>query len=114
MVVVSSAVTSDNKEVKLAAQSKKTVLRRAEMLNILMKQHKKKIAVTRTHGKTTTTAMITTILESNQIDPTYLIGSKRIDNDHNANLGNSDYFVTESDESDGSFLCMSPNVGIVA
>jgi UDP-N-acetylmuramate--alanine ligase len=112
-VVVSSAVPEDNKELIYAKQEKMHIFRRAEMLNYVMEKYSNKIAVSGTHGKTTTTSMITRVLEMADKKPTYLIGAEFKDYGGNACLGTSDYFVCEADESDGSFLDLSPNIAIV-
>ncbi len=113
IIVVSTAIPEENPEYNLALQEKRPILRRAEMLEFLMNQFPKKIAVAGTHGKTTTTAMVTRVLESANMHPTYLIGAELGDYGGNAALGTGPYFVAESDESDGSFLCLHPNISIV-
>ncbi|MCK8823672.1 UDP-N-acetylmuramate--L-alanine ligase [Fuchsiella alkaliacetigena] len=112
LVVVSSAIPEDNPELKMAKEQEIPILKRAEMVARLMKDWKG-IAISGTHGKTTTTSMITTILEKNNLDPTSLIGGKLGLIGGNSKLGSGDYFITEADESDGSLLFMEPEIGIV-
>ncbi|MFC1770897.1 UDP-N-acetylmuramate--L-alanine ligase [Candidatus Margulisiibacteriota bacterium] len=112
IVVVSTAIQKDNPEY-IAASQAKTILRRAEMLDIIMRDHKKKIAVAGTHGKSTTTAMVARILETCKKNSTYVIGAELQDYGGNAAYGTGPYFLTEADESDGSFLCLHPNVGLL-
>ena len=113
IIVISSAISNDNPELIEAKKQGLTCLMRAEMLNELMNMHRQKISVAGTHGKTTTTAIIATILNEAGLNPTYLTGSPMKTTGSNANLGKKDYFVTESDESDGSFLKLSPNVSVI-
>lgn len=112
VVVVSSAIKKDNPEVVEAHRRLIPVIPRAEMLAELMRL-KKGIAIAGTHGKTTTTSMISTILSAAGIDPTVVIGGKLNSLGSNAKLGQGEYMVAEADESDGSFLCLSPIVSIV-
>lgn len=113
IVVISSAIQNNNPELLEAQRQGLTCLMRAEMLNELMKRHHHKISVAGTHGKTSTTAIVATLLREAKLDPTYLTGSPMKSTGANANLGAIDYFVTESDESDGSFLKLSPNISII-
>ena len=102
IVIRSSAITTSKSEIIEAKKQGLPCLMRAEMLNAIMQRFRHKISVAGTHGKTTTTAMIATILSEADIQTTYLSGSPLKSTGANANLGTSDYFVTESDESDGS------------
>lgn len=112
VVVISSAVKNDNPEVIEANRRLVPVIPRAEMLAELMRL-KKGIAVAGTHGKTTTTSMVATILASAGVDPTVVIGGKLDSIKSNAKLGQGDYLVAEADESDGSFLYLSPTISVV-
>lgn len=112
VVVTSSAVKADNPEVVEAQRRLIPVIPRAEMLAELMRL-KSGIAVAGTHGKTTTTSMIATILSAAGIDPTVVIGGKLDSIKSNAKLGQGNYLVAEADESDGSFLFLSPTISVV-
>ena len=112
VVVVSSAVKPDNPEVVTARQLHIPVIPRAEMLAELMRM-KYGVAVAGTHGKTTTTSFIATILARAELDPTVVIGGRLNSLGSNAKLGQGDYLVAEADESDGSFLMLSPTIGVV-
>ncbi len=112
VVVYSSAVKRDNPEIMAAHEAHIPVIPRAEMLAELMKM-KYGIAVAGTHGKTTTTSMIATVLYHGGKDPTVVIGGRLNSIGSNAKLGKGDYLLAEADESDGSFLKLSPTVAIV-
>jgi UDP-N-acetylmuramate--alanine ligase len=112
VVVISSAVRKDNSEVKAAHERLIPVIPRAEMLAELMRM-KYGIAVAGTHGKTTTTSMIATVLAHGGLDPTAVIGGKLNRFGSNAKLGQGELLVAEADESDGSFLKLSPTIAIV-
>jgi UDP-N-acetylmuramate--alanine ligase len=112
VVVISSAVRPDNPEILAARASKIPVIRRAEMLAELMRL-KFGIAVGGTHGKTTTTSLIATLLTHAKLDPTAVVGGKVNKLGSNAKLGQGPYLVAEADESDGSFLHLSPTIAIV-
>jgi UDP-N-acetylmuramate--alanine ligase len=112
VVVTSSAVTADNPEVAHAQDIKIPVIPRAEMLAELMRM-KAGVAVAGTHGKTTTTSLIATVLHDAGLDPTMVVGGKLRTLESNARLGQGEYLVTEADESDGSFLMLSPTVAVV-
>ena len=107
LVVVSSAIKSDNDEMKAAKEKRIPVIQRAEMLAELMRL-KYGIAVAGAHGKTTTTSMISTVLADANLDPTIVIGGKLIAIGTNAKLGKGDFIVVEADESDKSFLKLNP------
>ena len=112
VVVVSSAISSNNPEVRHAHELGIPVVPRAEMLSELMRK-KTGIAISGTHGKTTTTSMIASMLDFAGLRPTYVIGGRLLKNDKNASLGDSEYFVAEADESDGSFLLFHPVISVV-
>lgn len=112
VVVTSSAVRIDNPEVKAAQERLIPVIPRAEMLAELMRM-KYGIAIAGTHGKTTTTSMIATVLAHGGLDPTAVIGGKLNSFGSNAKLGQGELLVAEADESDGSFLRLSPTIAIV-
>ncbi len=112
VVVTSSAVTRDNSEVVAARQRKIPVIPRAEMLAELMRL-KEGIAVAGSHGKTTTTSLIASILAAADLDPTVVIGGKVNQFGSNARLGQSDLLLAEADESDGSFLYLTPTFAVI-
>ena len=112
VVVVSSAIDTSNPEVAEAMRLRIPVVRRAEMLAELMR-FRHGIAVAGTHGKTTTTSLIASILAQAGQDPTFVIGGKLTQAGTNARLGESRYLVAEADESDASFLHLQPMVSIV-
>src|SRR5210317_1803726 len=112
VVVTSTAVNQDNPEVQEALLRKIPVIPRAEMLAELMRM-KYGIAIAGTHGKTTTTSMVATVLSHGEIDPTVVIGGRLDSIGSNAKLGQGEYLVAEADESDGSFLKLSPTVAVV-
>lgn len=112
VVVTSSAVKKDNVEVSAARKKMIPVIPRAEMLAELMRM-KHGIAIAGTHGKTTTTSLVATILGEGKLDPTVVIGGKLKGIGSNAKLGQSAFLVAEADESDGSFLHLSPAIAVV-
>ncbi len=112
VVVTSSAIDSGNPEVVLALEHRVPVIPRAEMLGELMR-HRHGIAVAGTHGKTTTTSLITAILQRAGRDPTFVIGGLLSSDGRGAALGASRYLVAEADESDASFLFLQPMVAVV-
>jgi UDP-N-acetylmuramate--alanine ligase len=112
VVVKSSAVTLSNAEIAAAHQQGIPVVRRAEMLAELMR-YRHGIAVAGTHGKTTTTSLITAILAEDGRDPTFVVGGRVNSAGTNAKLGGSRYLVAEADESDASFLHLQPMVAVV-
>jgi UDP-N-acetylmuramate--alanine ligase len=112
VVVVSSAVGPDNPEVMAARKAVIPVIPRGEMLAELMRL-KYSIAVAGAHGKTTTTWIIASVLEKAGLDPTVVIGGKLDSLGSNARLGGGEFIVAEADESDGSFLKLSPTMGVV-
>ena len=112
VVVVSSAVNSDNPELEFARLHKIPVVSRAEMLAELMR-FRYGIAVAGTHGKTTTTSLTASVLAEAGLDPTFVIGGRLNSAGTNAQLGRGDYLVAEADESDASFLHLQPMIAIV-
>lgn len=112
VVVVSSAIDEQNPEIVCAKHHRIPVVPRAEMLSELMR-FKHGIAVAGTHGKTTTTSLIASVLAEGGLDPTFVIGGQLNSAGSNARLGDSRYFVAEADESDASFLYMQPMVAVV-
>ena len=111
-VVVSTAVKSDNPEVLAARARRIPVVPRALMLAELMRL-KQGIAIAGTHGKTTTTSLIASVLAEGGLDPTYVIGGRLTSSASNARLGAGDFIVVEADESDASFLHLQPVVAVV-
>ncbi|MEE4246932.1 MAG: Mur ligase domain-containing protein, partial [Kangiellaceae bacterium] len=103
VVVTSTAIDPSNPEVEAARNRRIPVVRRAEMLAELMR-YRHGIAVAGTHGKTTTTSLISTVAASGELDPTFVIGGVLNSAGSNARLGDSRYFIAEADESDASFL----------
>ncbi len=112
VVVTSSAIARDNPEVIEAARLHIPVIRRAEMLAELMRL-KYGIAIAGMHGKTTTTSMVATVLAAGGLDPTVVVGGRVDAMGSNARLGKSQYLVAEADESDRSFLKLSPILSVV-
>jgi len=112
VVVVSTAIKTDNPEVAAARARRVPVVRRAEMLGELMRL-KWAIAVGGTHGKTTTTSLIAAVLDAAQYDPTVIIGGIINAYGTNARLGAGDWIVVEADESDGTFVKLPATVGVV-
>jgi UDP-N-acetylmuramate--alanine ligase len=112
VVVVSSAVAADNPEVVAAHARRIPVVRRAEMLAELMR-FRYGIAIAGTHGKTTTTSLIASVLAEARLDPTFVIGGRLASANANAKLGLGRYLVAEADESDASFLHLQPMIAVV-
>jgi len=112
VVVISSAVHEDNVEVVRAKALKIPVIPRAEMLAELMRM-KYGIAVAGAHGKTTTTSMTAQVLEAGRYDPTIIVGGRLNTIGSNAKLGEGDFIVAEADESDRSFLYLSPFIAVL-
>ena len=111
-VVVSTAVAPDNPEVVAARERGIPVVPRALMLAELMRL-KQGIAVAGTHGKTTTTSLIASVLAEGGLDPTFVIGGRLLSADANAHLGKGEFLVAEADESDASFLYLTPVLAVV-
>ncbi len=112
VVVTSSAIPADNPEIQVARARMIPVVPRAEMLAELMR-FSNGIAVAGTHGKTTTTSLVASILAEGGLDPTYVIGGKLNSSASNAKLGSGQYLVAEADESDASFLYLQPMLAVV-
>lgn len=112
VVVISSAVNAENPEVRAAKAAKIPVIPRAEMLGELMRLQQG-IAVAGTHGKTTTTSLIASVLAHAGLDPTFVIGGRLNSAGTNARLGRGEYLVAEADESDASFLYLQPVIAVV-
>ncbi len=111
-VVVSTAVKADNVEVVAAREQRITIVPRALMLAELMRL-KSGIAIAGTHGKTTTTSLVASVLQAAGLDPTFVIGGRLNSAGANAQLGKGDYIVVEADESDASFLHLLPVMAVV-
>ena len=111
-VVVSSAIARDNIELVQAQAQRIPVVPRAEMLAELMR-FRRGIAVAGTHGKTTTTSLLASVLGEGGLDPTFVIGGQLLAAGANARLGSGEWLVAEADESDGSFLRLNPLVAII-
>ena len=112
VVVVSSAVAADNPEVLAAHARRIPVVRRAEMLAAIMR-FRYGIAIAGTHGKTTTTSLIASVLAEGGVDPTFVIGGRVLSAKSNAKLGLGKYLVAEADASDASFLHLQPMIAVV-
>jgi UDP-N-acetylmuramate--alanine ligase len=113
IVVYSSAVSADNVEREEAKARGIPVYQRAEILAWIMDQFPKRVAVAGTHGKTTTSSMLAHIFSNLGYDPTFLIGAQMDHNEGNAKLGKGQMVVAEADESDQSFLYLSPNIEVI-
>jgi UDP-N-acetylmuramate--alanine ligase len=111
-VVVSTAVRPDNPEVRAARSQRVPIVPRAVMLAELMRL-KQGIAIAGTHGKTTTTSLVASVLAAANLDPTFVIGGRLNSAGANARLGRGDYIVVEADESDASFLNLLPVIAVV-
>ena len=112
VVVYSSAINKRNLEIKAAISQQKPLIPRAEMLAELMR-YRHSIAIAGTHGKTTTTSIVASVLAAGGLDPTYVIGGLLNSSGSNAGLGESRYLVAEADESDASFMHLQPMVAAV-
>lgn len=112
VVVVSSAIKRENPELKAARERRLPVVRRAEMLAELMRL-KSSIAIGGTHGKTTTTSLVATLLEAGQLDPTVINGGIINSYGTNARLGEGEWLVAEADESDGTFVKLPAEIAVV-
>ncbi len=112
VVVVSTAIAADNPELVEAQAQRIPVIRRAEMLAELMR-FRYGIAIAGTHGKTTTTSLVASVLDAGGLDPTYVIGGRLNSSKSHARLGAGQYLVAEADESDASFLHLQPMMAVV-
>lgn len=113
LIVYSAAVGDDNPEVVRAKELGIPMVTRADMLGTLMAQHQNSIAIAGTHGKTTTTSMISLILDDAGVDPTLLVGGNLEQLHGNVKVGHSDYFVTEACEYMDSFLSLCPKMEVI-
>ena len=113
LVVISSAITTDNIEVLASEKKRIPIIKRAEMLANLM-MLKESVAIAGSHGKTTITCILAHIFTSSKLDPTYIIGGKVESFASNAKLGQGKHIFTEADESDGSFLLLRPHKAIIS
>jgi UDP-N-acetylmuramate--alanine ligase len=111
-VVVSTAIAADNAEIVAARERRVPVVPRALMLAELMRM-KQGIAVAGTHGKTTTTSLVASVLAEGGLDPTFVIGGRLLAADTHARLGSGEFLVAEADESDASFLYLTPVLAVV-
>jgi len=111
-VVISSAIKPTNAEVVAARAKKLPVVPRALMLAELMRM-KRGIAIAGTHGKTTTTSLVASVLAEGGLDPTFVIGGRLLAAGSNARLGSGEFLVAEADESDASFLHLSPTLAVI-
>ena len=111
-VVVSSAIADDNPELLAAKQQGRSILHRAQLLAYLMQQQTG-VAIAGTHGKTTTTGLVSHVLLTAKLDPTFVIGGLLQSLGCNAQLGKGEYLIAEADESDASFLYLTPKIAIV-
>jgi len=111
-IVVSTAIPANNVELETARLRRIPIVPRAEMLAELMR-FKQGIAVAGTHGKTTTTSLIATLFAAAKLDPTFVVGGQINSYGFNAKLGQGSYFIAEADESDASFLHLSPMISVV-
>ena len=112
MVVKSTAIPDDNPEIEEAMNRFIPVLARAEMLSSLM-NNKRGVAIAGTHGKTTTTSLVASIMSNADLDPTFINGGIINSFNSNAQLGEGEYLIAEADESDQSFLLLQPSVSII-
>ena len=109
IIIYSNAIKANNVEIKYARKRGMTILTRMEILSELMRL-KYGISITGSHGKTTTTSLLSYILHDNNLDPTYLIGGMLKTDDPHVKLGNSNYLITETDESDPNFTILKPHL----
>ena len=112
IVIFSNAIKANNIEIKYARKNGMTILTRMEMLSELMRL-KYGISITGSHGKSTTTSLLSHILHDNKLDPTYLIGGMLKTDDPHVKLGNSNYLITETDESDPNFTILKPHIVVL-
>lgn len=113
LIVYSAAVGADNPELMEAAKRNIPAITRAQMLGILMDEYENSIAISGTHGKTTTTSMVSLILERAKFEPTILVGGNLSEIGGNVKVGESQYFVTEACEYMDSFLSLKPKIEII-
>jgi len=113
LVVTSSAVRKDNPEVVAARHLQIPIIPRAEMLAELMRLYRYGIAIAGSHGKTTTTSMVATVMAHAKFDPTVVVGGKLASLGSNARFGRGEYMVVEADESDGSLVILQPTIAVL-
>ncbi len=113
LIVYSSAVNENNPELKKAIENNMKILNRAEMVGVIMKEYTTNIAISGAHGKTTTTSMVSDILNYSNIDPTVLIGGISNNIHSNVQIGNSDVFLLEACEYKENFLHFNHNIGVI-
>ena len=113
LLVFSAAVAQDNPEMKRAEERGIPILSRAQMLGLLMQEYENSIAVSGTHGKTTTTSMVSLILDRAKLEPTILVGGNLAEIGGNVKVGHSRYFITEACEYMDSFLSLKPKIEII-
>lgn len=113
LLVYSNAISGENPEMKEASKLGIPMITRAEMLGIIMNEYEESIAICGTHGKTTTTSMISLIIRGAKLKPTILIGAELEDIHGNVEIGSNEYFVTEACEYMDSFLHLHPSIGVV-
>ena len=113
LVVYSAAVGKDNPEIVRAAERGIEAVTRAQMLGVLMDEYENSIAISGTHGKTTTTSMVSLILEKAKLEPTILVGGNLAEIGGNVKVGHSKYFITEACEYMDSFLSLRPKIEII-
>ncbi len=112
LIVYSTAIKKNNPELRFAEKNKIIIIPRAKMLAELMR-FKYGITVAGSHGKSTTTSLISWILAESKLDPTYIVGGKLKSSNNHGRLGHGKYLIAEADESDSSFLYLSPELGVV-
>lgn len=113
LIVYTAAIPSDNPEIVAAKENNIPLIDRADFLGSLMKGHKYNVAISGTHGKTTTTSMFSHVALNANVDPTILVGGNLDIIDGNVKVGNSDYFITEACEYKSSFLKFFPYIGVI-
>ncbi len=113
LIVYSAAVSNENPELAYAAANGIPAISRAEMLGILMDEYENSIAISGTHGKTTTTSMVSLILENAKVEPTILVGGNLAEIGGNVKVGHSKFFVTEACEYVDSFLSLRPKIEVI-
>ena len=113
LVIYTDAIPPDNEELLAAIESNAQVVDRAKFLGSIMKHYKHSIAVSGTHGKTTTTSMIATVMNHSNLDPTILLGGELDDIEGNIKLGSNDYLLTEACEYKANILKYFPTMAIV-
>ncbi len=113
LIVYSLAVSDENPEIVKAKENKIPLVSRASILGLLMDEHEQGIAISGTHGKTTTTSMVSLILEAAKLDPTILVGGTLAEFNGNCKIGRSPFFVTEACEYRDSFLELRPNIEVI-